>query len=53
MTITDLFDFEITKQTDRVSVLPTLLRNKQNAKHELLMWKFPDNKRQTAIITGD
>ncbi|MCB0647095.1 MAG: arylsulfatase [Saprospiraceae bacterium] len=52
-TISDLLGFELTEQTDGISFLPTLLGKKQNAKHEFLLWEFPENGGQVAIRIGD
>lgn len=51
-TLAELIDFEVPKNTNGISFLPTLLQQKQS-KHPFLYWEFPEYGGQVAIRMGD
>ncbi len=52
-TIADLTGFDIPKDTDGISFLPTLLSEPTQKKHDFLYWEFPSYGGQVAIRMGD
>jgi arylsulfatase len=52
-TFADMVDVPITKQTDGISFLPTLLGEENQAQHEFMYWEFPEYGGQVAIRMGD
>ena len=52
-TLADLTGFEIPKDTDGISFLPTLLSTGEQKEHEFLYWEFPEYGGQVAMRMGD
>ncbi len=52
-TFADVVNFENLEPTDGISILPTLLSEKNQKKHEFLYWEFPSYGGQVAIRIGD
>lgn len=52
-TFFDIAGVQIPKETDGISLLPTLLKQGKQSQHEFLYWEFPEYGGQVAIRIGD
>lgn len=52
-TFYDIVDISIPKETDGISLLPTLLSQGNQPEHDFLYWEFPEYGGQVAIRMGD
>lgn len=52
-TFGEITGYEVPKDTDGISLLPTLLGQENQKKHEFLYWEFPEYGGQVAIRMGD
>lgn len=52
-TFGDIAGYDVPEDTDGISILPTLLGQEHQEKHEFLYWEFPEYGGQLAIRMGD
>jgi arylsulfatase len=52
-TFGELTGFEVPKETDGISLLPTLLGRENQKEHDFLYWEFPEYGGQVALRMGD
>lgn len=52
-TLTEIVDLPVPDGIDGLSLVPTLLKNKEQEKHEYLYWEFPSYGGQQVVRIGD